>query len=79
MQKPLLISAGLVAALAANPAWAASDLMDVYTQARMADPQLRAAEYRLQANRELDNQAFAGFLPSISGGYRVERGPVSFR
>lgn len=76
MQKLLVCSAGLVAAMAANPAWAATDLMDVYSQARVADPQLRAAEYRLRADRELKDQALASFLPNISGSYSTDRGPI---
>lgn len=76
MRKLLACSAGLLAALAANPAWAATDLMDVYSQARVADPQLRAAEYRLRADRELTTQARASLLPSINGSYSTDRGPI---
>lgn len=75
MQKLLACSAGLLAALTATPGWAATDLMDVYSQARVADPQLRAAEYRLRADRELKDQALSRFLPQISGTYSVDRGP----
>lgn len=76
MRKLLVCSVGLIAALAANPAWGATDLMDVYSQARVADPQLRAAEYRLRADRELKDQARANFLPNISGSYGTDRGPI---
>lgn len=76
MQKPLACAFGLVAALAAAPTRAATDIMDVYAQARVSDAELRAAEYRLRADRELKDQAFANFLPQISGRASETRGPA---
>lgn len=77
MQKLLACSIGLLAAVASSPSRADTDIMDVYAQARVADPQLQAAEYRLRADRELKRQAFASFLPNVSGQYGITRGPSS--
>jgi len=75
MQKLLACSIGLLAAVASAPSRADTNIMDVYAQARVADPELQAAEYRLRADRELKQQAFANFLPNVSGQYTVTRGP----
>jgi outer membrane protein len=47
----------------------ASDLLDIYQQATVADPIYRTAVYDHQASREILKQARSGYLPSVSVRY----------
>jgi len=67
-----LLAAAIVAALS-TPA-AAVDLMGVYELASSNDPQIRAAERRLDASEYEKAIARANLLPSISGNGSMTRG-----
>jgi outer membrane protein len=62
MRLRLLIAAALLAPLLAS----AEDLLQVYAEARAADPQLAAADAARGVQRELATQARAGLLPQWS-------------
>lgn len=57
----------MITGLLVAPAVCAVDLVGVHDAAVNNDPQLRAAEYRRDASGENTKQAWANFLPSISG------------
>ncbi len=64
MKKSILISA-LLAASTTH----AANLSDVMQLALQNDPQLKAAQYNQQASEESKKQAFANFLPQVSGSW----------
>lgn len=59
----------LLSALAAGSSAMAEDLVDVLNVALEKDPQLKAAMYNQQATLENKKQAFANFLPQVSGSW----------
>jgi len=59
--------------LAAAPAFAAQDLMDVYQQAKQSDPQIKQAKAQYQAAQEAKPQARAGLLPQLNAGAEASR------
>ncbi len=67
-----ILTAAVVAALSTSVG--AVDLMGVYELATTNDPQIRAAERRLDANEYEKAIARANLLPSISGSGSVTRG-----
>ena len=64
MKKTLLISAMLTASVAQ-----AENLVDVLNIAFENDPQLKAAQYTQQASDESKKQAWANFMPQVSGSW----------
>ena len=63
----------LPAAGAAIAGGQAEGLMDIFEQAREADPQLRGQRFDVGEGRELQREAFGGLLPSINATAEVER------
>jgi outer membrane protein len=63
----------LLAVLLATGAARGADLMTVYQQAALTNPQLAAAAANLQAVRENRPQALAGLLPDVGVGGSIER------
>ncbi|MEE4172711.1 MAG: TolC family outer membrane protein [Xanthomonadales bacterium] len=69
----VLRAAALTALLVAGPA-SAVDLIGVHDLALKNDPILQAAAFRRDATGENERQAFAGFLPALSGSANTFRG-----
>lgn len=69
--RPLVI---MIAGILVIPAANAVDLVGVHDAAVNNDPQLRAAEYRRDASGENTKQAWANFLPNISGSATYNQG-----
>jgi outer membrane protein len=57
----------------------AKNLIEVFQDARLNDPQIRAADANRLAQREARPQAFAAFLPQIAGTAAVTRDTMSGR
>lgn len=74
--KPMM--ACLAALFMGSGAAGAEDLMDVYELAYASDPALRAARARFESTREGKRQAFANFLPQISGSGSLTKGSSTF-
>ncbi len=51
-----------------------ADLAEIFTQSETHDPQLSAAKYTLNASAEGKKQAFAAFLPQITGTWGRTKG-----
>ncbi len=68
------LTAGLIAGIGIAAPAAAEDLIDIYELAYNSDPALQAARARLESTGELERQAFANFLPQISGSAGTTRG-----
>lgn len=68
LSSPLL--AGLLTLGLALPA-AAADLLEAYSLAKDNDPEIQAAEANYRAAQEASPQAWAGYLPQISGSYTL--------
>lgn len=62
--KRLALSALIASSLTSLPLMA-ENLMDVFNMSLKSDPQLLAEAASLQATNELDDQAFANFLPQV--------------
>ncbi|MEJ2533970.1 MAG: TolC family protein [Gammaproteobacteria bacterium] len=69
----LTAAAALAGWLSMNPAGAV-DLVGVHDLALKNDPVLRAAAFRRDAVGENERQAWAGLLPSLTGGAGMTRG-----
>ncbi len=57
-----------------TPVANAEDLMDIYRLALDNDPQLRAAAAQRRSTGEFKRQAFANFLPNLTGSANMTRG-----
>jgi outer membrane protein len=60
------VAGGVAALLVASLPAAGEDLLQIYDQATVNDPQIREAEANRRAQREARPQAFANMLPSVT-------------
>ena len=51
-----------------------ADLSEVFNQSQQHDPQLSAAKHTLDASSEGKKQAFAAFLPQVTGSWDKNKG-----
>ena len=65
MRRLLALGLGCLASFTAS----SEDLLTIFDQAVVNDPTVREAEYTRQATREARPQAWAAYLPQISGSY----------
>jgi outer membrane protein len=65
MRRLLALGLGCLATVSAS----GEDLLTIFDQAVVNDPQVREAEYTRKANREARPQAWAAYLPQISGNW----------
>src|SRR5688572_33415625 len=65
MRRLLLLGLGCLVSAAAN----AEDLITIFGQAVVNDPLVREAEFTREATREARPQAWAAYLPQISGSW----------
>ena len=65
MRRLLALGLGCLASFTAS----SEDLLTIFDQAVVNDPTVREAEFTRQATREARPQAWASYLPQISGSY----------
>jgi outer membrane protein len=65
MRRLLALGLGCLASFSAS----GEDLLTIFDQAVVNDPTVREAEFTRKATREAKPQAWASYLPQISGGY----------
>src|SRR3982750_551096 len=65
MRRLLALGLGCLASFNAS----SEDLLTIFDQAVVNDPTVREAEFTRQATREARPQAWAAYLPQISGNY----------
>lgn len=68
----------LIAGLVGSSSAAAEDLIDIYEMAYSSDPALLAAKARFESTAEGKRQAFANFLPQITGTGSITEGDSTF-
>ena len=65
MRRLLALGLGCLASFTAS----SEDLLTIFDQAVVNDPTVREAEFTRQATREARPQAWAAYLPQITGNY----------
>ena len=73
MRRLLALSVGCLLSVSAY----SEDLLTIFDQAVVNDPLVREAEYTRKATREARPQAWASYLPQISGSWSNLRAPGS--
>src|SRR6188472_2399354 len=69
MRRLLALGLGCLASVNAS----SEDLLTIFNQAVVNDPTVREAEFTRKATREARPQAWADYLPQISGSYTKGR------